>query len=86
MKKKRDTRPKGILLVIFGIAAIAALVFIANMTPPTGHCVSGETIAYQCFDTQAEAIYYATGGKVNLPRDASQTEIHAALVALDAGS
>ncbi len=83
MKKKRSARSRGMLLAIFGIAAIAALVLIINLPTPPMHCVSSETGDYRCFDSQAEAINYATGGRLNLPHDASQAEIDAALRALD---
>jgi len=41
--------------------------------------VNGKSPVERCFATQAEAITYATGGKVNLPPDASQSDIDKAL-------
>jgi hypothetical protein len=40
-------------------------------------------VGYKCFDNQAEAINYATGGRTNLPSTVSREEIDAALRALD---
>ena len=86
MKKKRSTRPKSIWLAIVGMVAIGIVVFVISRQTPESHCVSSETGDYQCFDNQAAAINYATGGRVNLPPDASSEEINIALRALESQS
>lgn len=80
-------RFKLILLVI----AVLVLVVTATAQRYEEHCVeqifpedhtgTDEIIvSAKCFRTQAEAIRYATGGKIDLPDNASREEIHEALM------
>lgn len=94
----RSIRSKSVLFAILGILVIFAVGFTITTATRPVHCVSGveptdavtspsePPLAYRCFDNQAEAINYATGGQVNLPRNASSADIDAALRALDANA
>ncbi len=54
---------------------------VAQIEPEVGGLVAPASEP-RCFPTQAEAIYYATGGAVNLPLNASNSDVNAALEAL----
>ena len=67
-----------ILLIIFLVSAL-----YLTLSFREEHCTSSldipPTRPEKCFDTQVEAIYYATDGRIDLPDDATQEEINHAL-------
>lgn len=79
----------GKIIILLLIAMTFIAVFITLYSSKPLHCVTGvfssdtplviHTQEYRCFATQAEAIYYATGGGIQIPANASSLEVDAAL-------
>ena len=82
IKHKRSQIKKWRLAMMTSAAVVVLVVALVSLSPGEKHCVTsvdpGTDTALQCFNTQVEAIRFATNGRIDLPEDATQQDIHEA--------
>lgn len=86
----KSFRHKLVLLVVVALVLVVTTTTVANylyeehcvgQVFPSDHTGTEEvSVPYRCFRTQVEAIRYATGGRIDLPDNASREEIDEALM------